>query len=134
MTLTVLLFCFHSFDASICSKIAFSPLGNSYHVVVLVSIDFPPTSKWDALFHCVAYDCSRTDWDGLPDHLRDVLSEDIIKLSAAAGASEFCWWFHVGIDVYVPHLKYQVKIHSSSSFSAPCAAAIVYRNHVFRLY
>ena len=28
-------------DASICSTLAFPPLGNSHHVVVSVSIDFP---------------------------------------------------------------------------------------------
>ena len=32
---------FISSDASICSAMAFSPLGNSDHVVVSVSIDFP---------------------------------------------------------------------------------------------
>ena len=32
---------FLSSDASICSTMAFPPLGNSDHVVVLVSIDFP---------------------------------------------------------------------------------------------
>ena len=30
--------------------------------------------------------------------------------------------------------KYQVKPHSSPWFSAACAAAIVHRNHFFRLY
>ena len=40
----------------------------------------------------------------------------------------------VGIDVYVPHRKYQVKSHSSQWFSASCAAAINYRIHFFRLY
>ena len=40
----------------------------------------------------------------------------------------------VGIDVYIPHRKYQVKPHSSPWFSAACAAAIVHRNHFFRLY
>ena len=66
------------------------PLGNSDHVVVSVSIDFPLNSKRDALtvvsvsidfplnskrdalFHCIAYDFSCADWDGLHDHLRDV--------------------------------------------------------------
>ena len=37
----------------------------------------------------------------------------------------------VGIDVYIPHRKYQVKPHSSPWFSAACAAAIVHRNHFF---
>ena len=63
---------FLSSDASICSTMAFPPLGNSDHVVVSVSIDFPLNSKWDALFQSLAYDYSRANFDGLCDHLRDV--------------------------------------------------------------
>ena len=85
-------------------------------------------------FHCVAYDYSRADWDGPCDHLRDVQWEDIFKLSASAAASEFCEWVQVGIDVYIPHRKYQIKPHSSPWFSAACAAAIVHRNHFFCFY
>ena len=51
---------------------AFPPLGNSDHVVVSVSIDFPSNYQRDTLFHCIAYDYSCADWDGLCDHLRDV--------------------------------------------------------------
>ena len=101
---------FLSSDASICSTISFPPLGNFDHVVS-VSIDFPSNSQWDALFHRIAYDYSRTDWDSIRDHLRDVPWEDIFKLSASAAASEFCEWVQVGIDVYMPHRKYQVKPH-----------------------
>ena len=92
---------------------AFPPLENSDHVVVSVSIDFPINLKQDTLFHCVVYDYSRADWDGLRDHLRDVPWEDIFKLTASAAASEFCEWVQVGIDVHIPHRKYQVKPHSS---------------------
>ena len=112
---------------------AFPPLGNSNHVVS-VSIDFPSNSQWDAPFHYIAYDHSRADWYGLCDHLRDVPWEDIFKLGASAAASEFCEWVQVGIDVCIPHRKYQVKPHSSPLFSAACAAAIVHRNHFFCLY
>ena len=56
------------------------------------------------------------------------------KLGASTAASKFCEWVQVGIDVYIPHRKYQVKPHSSPWFSAACAAAIVHRNHFFRLY
>ena len=59
---------FISSDASICSTMAFPPLGNSDHVVVSVSIDFPINSKQDTAFHRVSYDYSRADWDGLCDH------------------------------------------------------------------
>ena len=97
---------------------AFPPLGNSNHVVVSVSIEFPINPKQDTPFHCMAYDYSRADWDGLCDHLRDVPLEDIFKLSTSAAASEFCEWVQVGIDVNIPHHKYQVKPHSSPWFSA----------------
>ena len=125
---------FLSSDTSICSTMAFPLLGNSDHVAFSVSIDFPINSKQDIPFHGLAYDYSRADWDGLRDHLRDDPWEDIFKLSASAAASEFCEWVRVGIDVYIPHRKYQVKPHSSPWFSAACAAAIVHRNHFFRLY
>ena len=125
---------FISFSASIYSTVAFPPFRNSNRVVVSVSIDFPSYSQWDAPFHCIAYDYSHADWDGLRDYLRDVPLEDILKLSVSAAASEFCEWVQVGIDVYIPHRKYQVNPRSSPLFSAACVAAIVYRNHFFRLY
>ena len=81
-----------------------------------------------------SHDYSLADGDGLHDHSRDVPWKDIFKLSASAAASEFCEWVQVGIDVYIPHRKYQVKPHSTPWFSAACAAAIVPRNHFFRLY
>ena len=104
---------FLSSGASICSTMAFLRLGNSDHVFVSVYLYFPSNSKRDALFHCIVYDYSRTDWDSLCDHLRDVPWEDIFKLGAFAAASGFCEWVQVGIDVYIPHHKYQVKSHLS---------------------
>ena len=50
-------------------------------------------------------------------HLRDVSWEDIFKLGAS-GASEFCSWVQVRVDVHIPHSKYEVKPHSSPGFSA----------------
>ena len=108
---------FRSSDASIWSTVAFPPLGNSSdHVIVSVSIEFPINSKQNAPFHRIAYEYSRAEWDGLCNHLRDVTWEDIFKLSASAAASELCEWVQVGIDVYIPHRKYQVKPHSSPWF------------------
>ena len=69
---------------------AFPPLANFDNIAVSVSINFLINSKQDALFHRIAYEYSRADWDGLCDHLRDVPWEDIFKLSASAAASEFC--------------------------------------------
>ena len=109
-------------------------MGNSDYAVVSVSIDFTSNSLRVAPFHCIAYDYSRADWHGLCDHLGDVPWEDIFKPSAPAAGGQFCYWVQFGIDVYVPHCKYQVNPHSSSWFSAACAAVIAHRNHFFCLY
>ena len=63
---------FISSGISICSTMAFPPIGNSDHVVVSLSINFLSNSKQDALYHCIAYDYSSADWDSLHDHLADV--------------------------------------------------------------
>ena len=77
---------------------AFPPLGNSDHIVLSVSIDFPTNSQRDARYHRIAYYYSRADWDGLRYHLRDGPWEDIFKLGTSAAASKFCEWVRVGVD------------------------------------
>ena len=74
------LFLFLSFDAIICSTLAFYTLRNSDHVIVSVSIDFPSSSKRDVSFRQMVYDYYHGDLDALWDHLRDVPWEDIINL------------------------------------------------------
>ena len=120
-----------SSDASICSTMAFPPLGNSDHAVVSVSIIFLSNSKWGAPFHHIAYHYFSADWDGLCDHLRDVPWEDIFKVGASAAAIKFFEWVQVGIDIYIPHHKCQVKPHLYAWFSAAFAVTIVHRNHFF---
>ena len=105
---------FLSSDTSICSSMAFPPLRNSDHVAVSDSVDFPINSKQNAPCHCIAYDYSCADWEGLCDHFRDIPWEDIFKLSASTAAKGFCEWAQVGIYVYIPHCKFQVKPFSSS--------------------
>ena len=105
----------------------------SLHWEILV-IDFLSNSKGDAPFHCIAYDYSCGNWDSLCHHLRDVPWKDIFKLNVSAGASEFCEWDQVGIIVYIPQNKYQVKPQSSPCFSAAFTATIVHRNHFFCFY
>ena len=107
-----------------------------WEILIMLLSQFPLIFQLiqDAPFHRIAYDYSQADWDGLCDHLRDVPWEYIFQLGASAAASEFCGWVQVGIDVYIPHRKYQVKPHSSPWFSAACAAAIVHRNQFFQLH
>ena len=66
--------------------------------------------------------------------IREMFHGSIFNFSVSAAANKFSEWVQVGIDVYIPHRKYQVKPHSSPLFSAACAAAIFHRKHVFRLY
>ena len=43
----------------------------------------------------------------------------------------FIEWVQFGFDVYISHLKYQVKPYPSPWFSAACAVAIVHRSHFY---
>ena len=72
---------FLSSDASICCTMAFLPLGNSDHVVVSVSIDFPSNSQQDTPFHHIACDYSCADWDCLCNHLRMDWGSYIISIT-----------------------------------------------------
>ena len=65
--------------------------------------------------------------------MRDVPWEDVFKVGCFVAAAKFCEWFPVGLDVYIPHHKYQVKPHSSPWLVAALAAAIAHQNH-FHLY
>ena len=124
---------FLSFDASICSTMAFPPLGNSDHVVLSVSIEFLSiifTTGCPILSHTLWLFLCWLGW-ALWSFERCFIG-DIFKLRASSAASEFCEWVQVGIDVYIPYRKYQVKPHSSSWFSAAYAAARVHRNYFFR--
>ena len=84
-------------------------MGNSGHVALSISIDVPSDLQQNAPFHRIACDYSRANLDAL---IRNVRWEGIFKLGASAAASELCEWVQVGIDVYIPHRKYQVKPHS----------------------
>ena len=43
-------------------------------------------------------------------------------------------WIRNGIDIFVPHKKFQQKPHSQPWFTLACAAAIAHRNHHFHAY
>ena len=79
---------FLSSDPSICSTVAFPPLGNSDGVVISVSIDFPSNSNGHGPFHCTPYDYSY--WDSLCDHSRYVALDNISKLGNSAATIEYC--------------------------------------------
>ena len=73
-----------------------SSLGNSDHVVVPVSFDFPSNSKCDAPFQCTVLDYSLADW-GL-----SWLSFERCSMSRAL-AAKFSDWIHAAIDTCISH-------------------------------
>ena len=66
-------------DPTMCSAVAVPSIQSSDHIVVLVSTDFPSNSEEDGPFYHKVYDYSLADLDGIGNHLRDVLREDIFK-------------------------------------------------------
>ena len=59
----VLLDLFISFHPSIYFTVAFSPLGNSGHVIISVFILLSFKFNGEAPLHCTAYGYPREDWD-----------------------------------------------------------------------
>ena len=92
--LIILLFCIYLFLLMLVFVLEWLSL--HWEILIMLLSQFPLTipsnSQRYALFHCIAYDYNRADWDGLHDHLRDVPWEDIFKLDACAPASKFCEW------------------------------------------
>ena len=122
------------FDASICSTMAFPPLGNSDHAVASFFIDFPSNSKWDAPFHYIAYEYSRADWDGHRDHFRDVpwrISLNSVVLPLLVN-------FVSGFWLELMYISFLVTIRASLThlhgFQLFVLLPIVHGNHFFRLY
>ena len=130
-SLTVtLLDLFLSSDTSICSTMAFPPLGNSDHVVISLSIDFPINSKQDAPFHHIAYDYSPADQDGICDHLKDVPWKDIFKLSPAT-ASEFCEWLRLEFIYIFLTISIRSNFTHLHGFSSLCCCHSSYKSFFF---
>ena len=112
----------------------FPPSENSDHVFVSQSIYFGTYSKRDATFYRIVYKFSCANWDDLRDDLKDFPWKGTFKLGASIAVFKFPEWVQVGIDVPIPHRKYQDKTHPSPLFSAACTAAVTHRNYFFRFY
>ena len=120
-----------SSDISTCSTMAFYPLGNSHHIVVSVSIDFPSNSQRFIAQLMTILMLIKVIFVIIWEMFHGRVSLSLVLLLLLVN---FIDWVKIGIDVYIPHKKYQVKPHSSPWFSAACAAAIVHWNNFFRLY
>ena len=113
--------------ASTFSRVAFPPSGNSDCFCLSLHWHYPSNSEGDTSFYHTAYDYSPCDY--LSDQLRDAPWEEIFKLRASATGAEFCDWVQVGMNVYIPHLKYQVKHHLHGFH----LLVLLHVNQVFRM-
>ena len=104
--------------------------------LTIVSVDVQFVVKFinEHPYHRTIYSYRKADWDGLRDHLRGVPWLDIFKHDATYAAKEITECVEIGIDCYIPHRKFQLKPHSSPSFTPSYAAAIAHRNHYFHQY
>ena len=68
VTLTVLLFQIYSFLLTLAFGLQWLSL--HWEILIMLLSPFPFTfhQKLDALFHCIAYDYSHIDWDGLSEN------------------------------------------------------------------
>ena len=107
---------FFSYDVIICYPVDFPPQRIFDLVVVSVFIDSPSNSKRDTTFHHKVYNYSRANQDGVPNNMRVVPCEDVLKLGASFIGTEFCMLVQVAIDLYILHHKHQDKINLSHCF------------------
>ena len=102
-------------------------------MLLSVSTNFSSKLQWDALFHRIAYDYSRADWEGLCDHLRDVPWEDIFKLSASAAAGDFVSGFRLELMYISLTVNIRPSLTHLYGFQL-LVQFIVHRNHFSHLY
>ena len=60
--------------------------------------------------------------------------EVTFKLCPSIAVTEVSEWVQVGMDVHIPHCKYEVKPCSSLCLTAACTAAIDDGNNFFHLF
>ena len=66
--------------------------------------------------------------------IADAPLEAIFQGSPSDMATSITEWIQAGIDIFIPHKRYQQKPNSQPWFTPECAAAIAHRNHFFHLY
>ena len=110
------------------------PLGTSDHYVISVSVKLPTKSSSKTPFHCTAYRYLQADWNNFRSYLADSPIQNFFKFQLNKLVNLLSDWIRNGIDIFIPHRKFQQKPHSQPWFTPACAAAIAHRNHYFHLY
>ena len=117
-----------------CTPTQLPPLGTSDHCTISVSIELPVKASTEVPFHRTVYRYSQADWDNFRSYIADAPVKHFYKFRASKLASLISDWIRNGIDIFIPHKKFQQKPHSQPWFTPACAAAISHRNHYFHAY
>ena len=117
-----------------CTATVESPLGSSDHSVISVRVDIQCKESSDVPYHRTIYRYSKADWDGFRNFIADAPLEALFQGNPSEMATSITEWIQTGIDIFIPHKKYQQKPNSQPWFTPECAAAIAHRNHYFHLY
>ena len=117
----------------VCATSILPPLGSD-HCVVSVTVNIPPKMTQEIPFHLTVYRYSDADWDSFRTFVADTPRSFIFNNHPTKVASLVSERISEGIDLFIPHKKYQQKPASQPWFTPGCAAAIVHRNHYFRRY
>ena len=117
-----------------CTATVESPLGSSDHSVISVRVDIQCKESSDVPYHRTIYRYSKADWDGFRNFIADAPLEALFQGNPSEMATSITEWIQTGIDIFIPHKKYQQKPNSQPWFTPECAAAICQRNHFFHKY
>ena len=104
---------FLSSNPNICKTSTSGLLGNFYHSVVNVVINFNTISSRDPPIYRKLFSCHRGDWDNFLGLIRDLPLYYIFRLDAEKCTEEISSWFQIDIDAFIPSHKYHVKPHST---------------------
>ena len=117
-----------------CVAKVLSPIGNSDHSIVSVSVSYSSSPTTFQPFHRTVFQYGRADWDGFRSFLADVPWSFVLSLGPDLAAEELSEWISLGIEIYIPSRTYQIRAHSQPWYTPECAAAIAHRNHYFKTY
>ena len=85
-------------------------------------------------FHRTIYRYADADWDSFRTFIADSPRHHIFKRHPTKVTSLITDRISEGMNLFIPHKKYQQKPGSQPWFTPGCAAAIAHRNHYFHLY
>ena len=100
----------------LCVPTILPPLGSD-HCVVSVTVNIPPKMTKEVPFHRTVYRYCDADWDSFRSFIADTPRNYIFNHHPTKVASLISDWISSGIEMFIPHKKYQQKPLSQPWFT-----------------